>query len=405
MRPIRVLELRSVWGTGGGPDKTILSGAALKGSGDIETTVCYIRDARDRVFSIDRRAKELGIDYTEVVERHSFDRAIWPQLRCLVRQRGILIVHAHDHKTDFLTWLLAKVEPVIPLSTAHGFSGESPQEKLYYAVEKRLLARFPCVIAVSGPIRDELLRTGSQPERVVVINNGIDHRAFTRNRRREPQVRQEFGYAPDAVLIGAVGRLESEKRFDLLIDAFVDVSRREPRARLAIVGEGSLRPALEAQIARLGMTDRCRLLGHQADMIGVLHLFDVLVQSSIREGTPNAVLEAMALETPIVATHVGGTAELVTHGMHGLLVPPGRAAPLANAIEAALADRAASAVRAAAARRRVETELSFERRIQKVESIYTTLATNVSGEPNGTETLAQNQQHQGHQDDRRRHYC
>ena len=113
----------------------------------------------------------------------------------------------------------------------------------------------------------------------------------------------------------------------------------------------------------------------------------------------------MALETPIVATHVGGTAELVTHGMHGLLVPPGRAAPLANAIEAALADRAASAVRATAARRRVETELSFERRIQKVESIYTTLAANVSGEPNGTETLAQNQQHQGHQDDRRRHYC
>jgi glycosyltransferase involved in cell wall biosynthesis len=312
------------------------------------------------------------------VERHSFDRAVWPQLRALVRQRDIHIVHAHDHKTDFLTWLLAKVEPIIPLSTAHGFAGESPREKVYYAVEKRLLARFPHVIAVSRPIRDELVRTGSRPECVSVINNAIDHRVFVRNRQREAQVRHEYGYALDDTVIGAVGRLESEKRFDLLIEAFAVVSRRQPRARLAVVGEGSCRAALEAHIARLGVSDTCRLLGHQGDVIKAHHVFDLLVQSSIREGTPNAVLEAMALETPIVATDVGGTTELVTHGMHALLVPAGSAAPLAEAIEVALADRGASGVRAAAARRRIETELSFERRIQKVESIYAMLTANAS---------------------------
>jgi len=394
MSRMRVLELRSVWGTGGGPDKTILSGAALKSGADIETTVCYIRDARDPVFSIDQRARDLGIDYAEVVERHSFDRAIWPQLRSLVRQRGVDIVHAHDHKTDFLTWLLAKVEPIIPLSTAHGFSGDTPQEKVYYAVEK------PCavdnVIAVSRPIRDELIRTGSRPEHVTVINNAIDHRAFARNPQREAQVRQEFGYALDDIVIGAVGRLESEKRFDWLIEAFSGISRRQPRVRLAIVGEGSHRPTLEALIARLGITATCRLLGHQNDVIKVQHLFDLLVQSSIREGTPNAVLEAMALETPIVATDVGGTAELVTHGTHGLLVTAGSAAPLAEAIETALADRNALAVRAAAARRRIETELSFERRVQKVESIYTMLAANASATRSrrtGSVTLPQRQRH------------
>jgi len=394
MSPIRVLELRSVWGTGGGPDKTILSGAALKGSTDIETTVCYIRDARDRVFSIDRRAKDLGIDYAEVVERHSFDRAVWPQLRTLVRQRGIHIVHAHDHKTDFLTWLLAKVEPIIPLSTAHGFAGESSREKVYYAVEKRLLARFPHVIAVSRPIRDELLRTGSRPEHVTVINNAIDHRVFARDRQREAELRRNYGYASDDIVIGAVGRLESEKRFDLLIEAFALVSRRTPRARLAIVGEGSCRPALEAHMARLGVADTCRLLGHQGDVISIHHLFDLFVQSSIREGTPNAVLEAMALETPIVATDVGGTAELVTHGVHGLLVRPGSAAPLVESIETALSDRGASTVLAAAARRRIETDLSFERRMQKVESIYQTLAANAAAarsRDNGTPALAQDQ--------------
>src|SRR5262249_32244262 len=118
--PIRVLELRSVWGTGGGPDKTILGGVRLLDPAHVATTVCYIRDARDTVYALDRRAAELKLDYVEVIERNSFDRRIWPALKALVRERRIDIVHAHDHKTDLVTWLLAKATGVVPLSTAHG---------------------------------------------------------------------------------------------------------------------------------------------------------------------------------------------------------------------------------------------------------------------------------------------
>ena len=102
MTPIRVLELRSVWGTGGGPEKTILLGAARSNPSRYGVTVCYIRDARDTVFAIDKKAGDLPIDYVEVVERHSFDRSIWPVLRRLVQNRRIDIVHAHDCKTDVL---------------------------------------------------------------------------------------------------------------------------------------------------------------------------------------------------------------------------------------------------------------------------------------------------------------
>ena len=370
MKPIRVLELRSVWGTGGGPDKTILSGAALKSTSGVENVVCYIRDQRDQVFTIDRRARALGIDYVEVHERHSFDRGIWLQLRTLVRSRAIDIVHAHDHKTDFLAWLLSFRERIVPLSTAHGFAGDSRNEQIYYAVEKRLLARFPRVIAVSNPIRDELVRTGSQPERVTVINNGIDHRVFVRRPERQAAARAQLGYQPDDIVIGAVGRLESEKRFDLLLDAFAATARQFPKARLAIAGEGSCRPALEQAMRRSGISDRSRLLGHHGDVVTLHHAFDLLVQSSSREGTPNAVLEAMALETPVVATDVGGTRELVTNGIHGLLVSAGDAARLADGMIAALKDRPAARQRADAARRRVQNELSFERRVQKVEAVY-----------------------------------
>src|SRR4051812_8145576 len=119
-RPIRVLELRSVRGTGGGPEKTILRGAARMDPARFVVTVCYIRDARDTVFTLDQLARQLGVDYVEVPERHSFDPSVWPALRRLVRERGIHIVHSHEYKTDFLALLLARAEGVAPLATAHG---------------------------------------------------------------------------------------------------------------------------------------------------------------------------------------------------------------------------------------------------------------------------------------------
>jgi glycosyltransferase involved in cell wall biosynthesis len=372
--PIRVLELRSVWGTGGGPDKTILAGAVLTDPTLVETVVCYVRDTRDKVFAIDARARQLGLDYVEVLERHSFDHAVWPSLRALVRSRGIDIVHAHDAKTDFLAWTISLLEPIVPLSTAHGFSGDSRKERIYYAVEKRLLARFPRVIAVSQPIKAELVRTGSMPERVTVINNGIDPALFSRQPGRAAEARATISCSADDFVIGAVGRLESVKRFDVLLDAFARVRSTHPHAVLVMAGDGPLRGMLEQRAEQLGLHGSCRFLGHYTDVILLHHAFDMLVQSSVREGTPNAVLEAMALETPIVATDVGGTSELITDGRHGLLVPSLDADALAEAILRVVRNPDDAAARARAARARVEHDLSFERRVRKVETVYQELA-------------------------------
>ena len=369
-RPIRVLELRSVWGTGGGPDKTILSGARLHDPSRVAVAVCYIRDARDRVFALDRRAANLGVDYTEVIERHSFDPGIWPKLVSLVRERDIDIVHAHDHKTDALTWALAKRTRVVPLSTAHGFAGESRNERFYYAVEKRLLARFPRVIAVARHIKAELIRTGSRPDRVTIINNAIDPKVYRRRPSGRADIRRELGYSDSDVVIGAVGRLESEKRFDLLLEAISKLQQDHPQVKLAIVGEGSLRASLEALIRERHLEESVRLLGHRTDVVGLHHAFDVFMQSSEREGTPNAVLEAMAMESPIVATDVGGTGELMTHGVHGLLVPRNVPMDWAVALSRVIREPVPTAARAAAARSRVETDLSFEQRVRRIEEVY-----------------------------------
>lgn len=370
-RPVRVLELRSVRGTGGGPEKTILLGAAMADPRRAHVTVCYLRDRRDPMFAVHERAATARVDYVEIVERHSFDPSVWPQLRRLIQERSIDLVHAHDYKTDILTLLLSRATGVAALSTVHGWTGHSARERMcYYPADKRVLARFPRLIAVSSEIGRELASHGADPSRITTVLNAIDHRRFRRDPASVPKARAALDLDPDDIAIGAVGRLEPQKRFDLLVGAFAAVRARKPGTRLFIVGEGSQREPLERQIRSLGLEGSCTLLGHETDVVSRYHAFDLFVQSSDYEGTSNAVLEAMALETPIVATHAGGTAELVHDGVHGRIVPTGKVERLIDAIQTAIHDVYGTRAMAHRARLRVEGDLSFDARVRRVESIY-----------------------------------
>jgi len=370
-RPVRVLELRSVRGTGGGPEKTILMGAAMADPRHAQVTVCYMRDRRDGIFAIDERARDARVDYVEVSERHSFDPRVWPRLRALVADRQIDVVHAHDYKTNLLALLLSKSCGVAALSTVHGWTGHSPRERyLYYPADKRVLAKFPRLIAVSSDIAGELVAHGAVPERVTTVLNAIDHRQFRRDPAAAADARQRLNLRHDHIAIGAVGRLEPQKRFDLLLEAFGELYRRNPKLHLIIAGDGSLRKALEDQRHALGIGDGVTFTGHITDVKALHHALDLFVQPSDYEGTPNSVLEAMAMETPIVATAAGGTAELVHDGIHGRIIAPGRVDKLMYAIAATMLDPGATQRMMKRARQRVEGELSFESRVRKVEGIY-----------------------------------
>jgi glycosyltransferase involved in cell wall biosynthesis len=366
-----VLELRSVRGTGGGPEKTILRGAAGASGRGIAVTVCYIRDGRDRIFAIDQRADAHHVEYVEVAERHSFDLRAWADVRRLVRDRRFDLVHAHDYKTDLMALYLARAERVAVVATAHGWTGHSPRERfLYYPADRRLLARFPLVIAVSEEIRTRLVRAGAAPSRVRTVLNGIDPDAFARQPSLRPAAREAFGLDPSDIAIGSIGRLARQKRFDLLLTAFAMLRNRRPHLRLLIAGDGDDRAKLERLAGRLGIGASCRFLGHRSDVTRFHHALDLFVQSSEYEGTPNVVLEAMALETPVVATDVGGTRDLIQDGVHGLIVRPRDPKALAAAVRTALDHPERTRARADAARRRVENEFTFAGRTARVESMY-----------------------------------
>jgi glycosyltransferase involved in cell wall biosynthesis len=369
--PIRILEFRAADGAGGGPEKTILYGTASTDPGRFAITVCYIRDVRDGQFDIHDRAQAFEVDYVQIQQRHGLDPSVWGATRTLVRRRRIDIVHSHDYKTDLLALLLARSDGIIPLATAHGWSGNGLRERLlYYPIDKRLLAMFPRVIAVSSDIRQVLLQCGARPDRVQTVLNGIDHLLFRRRREREADVRNKLGLDAQETVIGGIGRLAPEKRFDVLLEAFTTLTNNRPQLRLVLAGDGPAREGLKAKANQLGVASKCRFLGHYSNIIELHHALDVLVQSSTNEGTPNVVLEAMAMETPIVATDAGGTTEIAQDGVHALIVPPRDPWSLAGAVERTLDNRGDTARRVRAARKRVEEELSFDVRMQTVEAIY-----------------------------------
>jgi glycosyltransferase involved in cell wall biosynthesis len=367
--PIHVLELRSVRGTGGGPEKTILLGAARSDPSKVRVTVCYVRDRRDSAFAMDRRAADMGVSYVEINERHSFDPSIVPALRRVIREQRIDIVHAHDYKTNAVAWLLARLEPVVPLTTAHGWSGTSLRERVYYWFDRRLIARFPIAIAVSEPIRRTLLAAGAKLGRVRRITNAIDADEFRRDAGARARMRRTLGIPADATVIGTIGRLEPVKRHDLVLRAVAGL-HATAKPLILLAGEGTCREALSAESRRLGIDDRLMLLGHRDDARDVHQVLDVYVQASDSEGLPNAVLEAMAIGTPVVATNVGGTSELIRDGVDGMLVAPGNVEALRHAIAHTLAEPDAARLRAAAAVRRINLEWSFAHRMAAVDAVY-----------------------------------
>ncbi len=207
---------------------------------------------------------------------------------------------------------------------------------------------------------------GARPDRILVIPNGID--VDDSNRFRDPAgVRCELGVAPGTPLIGSVGRLTRQKGYDVLLRAMASAGPES--SHLLLIGEGEDKAALQHAAAAAGLAERVHLLGRRTDVPRLLSALDCYVQPSRFEGMPNALLEALAVGTPVVATAVDGNQELVVDGLHGWLVPPEDAKSLATAIRSALEAPAEARRRALAGRERVAREFSLERMISAWEGV------------------------------------
>ena len=365
--PLRVLELRSASDQGGGPERSILDAAALGETLLVSETLCFLRREGAPPFLAHSRAQEMGLPSFVLEERRAMDHRTLGRLRALVREHRIQIVHSHDYKADLLAFLLARVEPIVLIATAHGWPVRTLREQLlYYPVDQRMLRSFALVIAVSKEIRGKLLRRGARPERVRYLPNAVDTQALTVEAGVRARIRDHWGVDDKERVLGTVGRLEAEKRPDLILRIFASLCQRFSDIRLVMAGAGPMSATLENEARSLGVEDRCLFLGHRSDIEAVYQGFDLFIQASDYEGFPFAVLDAMALEVPLAVTGVGGTADLIEDGAHGLVVPAESPEVLERAINQILQDPKASRQRALAARQRVVEEFSLESRQRQV---------------------------------------
>jgi glycosyltransferase involved in cell wall biosynthesis len=187
--------------------------------------------------------------------------------------------------------------------------------------------------------------------------------------------RAALGVREDAFLVCCAGRLAPEKGFNQVIEALGTPPLRERNVELIIAGDGPSRDELATLAAQRGLAARVHLLGHRADLPGVLKAADAFVVSSLHEGMSNVLMEAMALGLPCVATPVGGVEELLAQGAAGLVVEASAPEPIAAALGQLLDDPARARRLGAAARTRMAREFSIEANVRRFEALYEALAT------------------------------
>jgi glycosyltransferase involved in cell wall biosynthesis len=374
---IRLLELRSAWGAGGGPEKTILLSAARHDRARVRPKVVYLKDPEDEAFArgIRVRAREAGVRILELPDAGRFSLRALAELRRLARKCDV--IHAHDYKTDVYGLLLGRGGGRARLvATAHGWTRDTFSVRLYEKVDLLALRRYDRVIAVSEATRDVLLRGGVAPERVVLVRNAIDEGQWSPD-NGAGDLRDELGLGPGALVVGTVTRLSREKGVDLFVEmaARVDAhlcarlgSSLARRPTFVVLGDGPEKNAIFEHARRAGIASRIRFLGDRRDVLRALNTFSVFVLPSRLENAPNALLEAMACAKPCVAFDVGGMSE--TLGEAGILVPGYETQRMADGVISLLQDDALRAGLGRLARDRVEREFSFARRLRRIESLY-----------------------------------
>ncbi|HLI18379.1 MAG TPA: TIGR03088 family PEP-CTERM/XrtA system glycosyltransferase [Rhodanobacteraceae bacterium] len=264
------------------------------------------------------------------------------------------------------------------LHAERGRSAEDPNgESRKYRALRRWLAPFiDRYLAVSRDLRDWLTeKVGINPARVVHLPNGIDVTVFDASPALKSARPLLGSYAgPGTILIGTVGRLDPVKDQGGLLAAFKLLCDGLPglrgRLRLAIAGEGPERPVLEAQITDLGLDGQVCLLGSRDDVAAILPEFDIFVLSSIAEGMPGVLLEAMAAGLPVVATDVGGVREVVSPDATGVLVPAGDPAALSQALSKYVLDEPLRVRHGSAGRRLAESRFSLDHMVSSYTALY-----------------------------------
>lgn len=296
----------------------------------------------------------------------------------LIRRGRYDVVHTHSSKAGILGRWAARLAgaPVI-VHTVHGWGHHDRQSplirRLYILLEQITQRTTDRLIVVSPRSTQKGLADGiATPERYVTIRSGIELDRFRQPSRPQEDVRAELGIPLEATVVGTITRLSPQKAPLDFVAAAAQVAAHRQDVHFVIVGDGPLRADVGAQVAALGLTGRVHLTGLRRDVPDLMHSFDIFALSSLWEGLPRVLPQAMAAGLPIVATAVDGNAEAVTDGINGFLTPPGDPHAMAAAL-LRLLERPALSKRMGQAGQVRAVEFDAHKMVSDIAALYETL--------------------------------
>jgi glycosyltransferase involved in cell wall biosynthesis len=316
--------------------------------------------------------RNLGIPVTDLRMGHKLDLAALARLQRLIAAARPAILHTslfHANLPGRIAGRLAGV-PVI-VSSERTMAMESEWR---YRLNRWTIGWVDRVVAVSQKVAEFCIgHIGLPANKVTVIYNGLPVPEESKGCQEE--ARKALGLPDGTPVLGAVGRLDPAKGFDVLLRAFAIALKTCPGSdtRLTIVGDGPLRRSLQALAGELDVATRTTWTGFRRDVPALLPAFDLFVQPSLFEGLPNSVLEAMAVGLPVAASDAGGIPEVVVDGQTGLLAPAGDPAPLAAAMVRLLGDPALRRQMGQAGRERVRQQFSIQKMVDETQTLYESL--------------------------------
>jgi glycosyltransferase involved in cell wall biosynthesis len=369
--PIRLLKIVPTLLCGGTENQAITLARSLHEQGFSVEVAClrrvgpFIKELNDRGIPLFDYPIPGFYSFAAVAKMATFARR-------MAKQR-IDVMHAYSFYGNVFGILPSRLAgtPVVIASIRDRAAYLTPMQKRV----QRFVCRFAdCVLVNAEAVKDWLTSEGYNPAKIVVIPNGVDLDRFSE--RSDPaQVRRELGIAVDSPVVMVVSRLTRQKGLEHFLEAAQMLAPRFPDARFVIVGyanpaEQEYEATLKALTGRLGLSDRVIFTGLRQDVPALLGGATVSVMPSLNEALSNVLLESMAAGAPTVATRVGGTPEAIVDEVTGLLVEPGDATALAEAVARLLNDPALARRLGDASRKAIVDRYSVEKMVRATESLY-----------------------------------
>ncbi|MBI3622340.1 MAG: glycosyltransferase [Nitrospirae bacterium] len=331
-------------------------------------------------------------DLSDRVEALGIEAMIWPlpqvtvraawtivrtmgRLASMLRRRRIPLVHTDAPRETFYAGIAAAFGRAAVLWHIRASTGDWSDRWLATFSDRLVL------VAEALRPRFRFNVSGEDQQKLTVIHNGVELAAPASIESQRSAIRKRVGAGPGTVVVISVGRVEPLKGADVLLDALGQLPRACRDYRLLLIGQVDpvYRTKLEAQAKRLQVADRVEFAGYQQPVQPWIAAADLLVHPSLYEAFPRAILEAMALAKPVIASRVGGVAEAVLDGETGLLVPAEQPDALAAALERCLLDGALRERMGKAGRQRVEQQFGAERHARQIEAEYHRLLAGLLG--------------------------